>query len=108
MLPANAGIVDWLTTMALMRWFGVRRLRCGCIDTLSLAYFGVMRRYFEILFDVEKRRYSNIALRFPNVIIQNPCNNRGFGYVSLAGYAPERVHVRPYVRKDSPLGRLNF
>ncbi len=63
-----------------------------------------MKRYFEILFNVEKWRYSNIALRFPNVIIQNPCNNRGFECVPLAGYAPERVHVRPYVRKDSPLG----
>lgn len=63
-----------------------------------------MKRYFEILFDVEKRRYSNIAVRFPNVIIQNSSNNRGFGYVPLAGYAPEHVRVRPYVRKDSPLG----
>ena len=78
------------------------------IGTLSLAYFGVMKRYFEILSDVEKRRYSNIALRFPIVYPQNPFINRGFEWFSLAGYAPERVHVRPYVRKDSPLGRLNF
>lgn len=108
MLPANAGIVDWHTMMAPMQWFGVRKSRCGCIDTLSLAYFGVMKRYFEILSTLEKWRYSNIAMRFPNVIVQNSCNNRDFGYVPLAGYAPERVHVRPYVRKDSPLGRLNF
>lgn len=104
MLPANAGIVDWHTMMAPMQWFGVKKSRCGCIDTLSLAYFGVMKRYFEILSTLEKWRYSNIAMRFPNVIVQNSSNNRGFGCVSLAGYARACAHARPHMRNNTPLG----
>jgi hypothetical protein len=63
---------------------------------------GVMKRYFEILSEFGKRRYSNTALRFPSVPMGNPSVYRGFDIVPLAGYARTGAHARPHMRKDTP------
>lgn len=100
----DAGIVDLHGIIVMMQCAGAVTLKCELSKRPSLVVGGVMKRYFEILFNVEKGRYSNIALRFPIVTTQNPFINRGFGCVSLAGYARACAHARPHMRNNTPLG----
>lgn len=61
-------IVDHVTITVMMHSFGVGLCKCTLLERLFVALIGLIRRYFEILCPRVKTRYSNTALRFPNVI----------------------------------------
>lgn len=52
-----------------------------------------IQRYFNHCFPEGKQRFSNTAVRFPNVISQNPCKYRAFGVKFLAQRTRRRARM---------------